>query len=180
MFTKTNTPPSLTASPLAPLCRAVPRDQTNPFLQNKPNFKKAKMRLTRSAISTHDVWTLGAMGQNKPKQSQFHSGRNFSIPCWHETPDSPGTTSTRSGTRPSHALRTVALSVRTTAGVVTNHCFVSAIRPYRHRPSPLTGEGPYGGTSTNAIRTRLPPRAKSRAHLRNLPIAAAQSGQSWW
>ena len=71
MLTKNNTPPALTAIPLAPLCRAVPRDQTNPFLQNKANFKKVKMHLTRYGKSTYDVWTLGAMGQNKPKQTQF-------------------------------------------------------------------------------------------------------------
>ena len=70
MFTKSNTTPSLTAVPLAPLCRAVPRDQTNPFLQNKPNFKKVKMCLTPYDKSTYDVWTLGVMGQNKPKQTQ--------------------------------------------------------------------------------------------------------------
>ena len=71
MLTKMNTTPSLNATPLAPLCRAVPRDQTNPFLQNKPNFKKVKIHLTRYHKSTYDVWTPGAMGQNKPKQTQF-------------------------------------------------------------------------------------------------------------
>ena len=72
MLTKSNTPPALTAVPLAPLCRAVPRDQTNPFLQNKAKVKSAGMHLTRYTKSTYDVWTLGAMGQNKPKQTQFH------------------------------------------------------------------------------------------------------------
>jgi len=54
MLTRINTTPGLTAVPLARLCRAVPRDQTDRFLQNKPNFKKAEMNLTRSAIRTYD------------------------------------------------------------------------------------------------------------------------------
>ena len=71
MLTKTNTPPGLTAIPLAALCRAVPRDQTNPFLQNKPNFKKAEMNLSRFTIRTYDRLGTWCDGKNKPKQSQF-------------------------------------------------------------------------------------------------------------
>ncbi len=70
MFTKINTPPGLAAIQLTSLFRGLPRDQTDPFLQNKPNFKKVKMHLTRYDKSTYDVWTLGVMGQNKPKQTQ--------------------------------------------------------------------------------------------------------------
>ena len=70
MLTKINTPPGLAEIPLAPLCRAVPRDQTNPFLQNKPNFKKVEMNLTRSAIRTYDrldTWCDGTkQTQSKP------------------------------------------------------------------------------------------------------------------
>jgi len=90
MLTKTNTPPGLTAVPLATLCRAVPRDQTNPFLQNKPNFKKVKMRLTRYGKSTYDVWTLSAMGQNKPKQSQFPPPKPPTRTIWPRPPISSG------------------------------------------------------------------------------------------
>ena len=70
MLTKINTAPGLNATPSAPVCRAVPRDQTDPFLQNKANFKKVKIRLTHYTKSTYDrldTWCDGTkQTQTKP------------------------------------------------------------------------------------------------------------------
>jgi hypothetical protein len=48
-------------------------NQINPFMQNKPNFRKPKMNITSILTKTYkNIFPL-CLRQNKPNQSQFQS-----------------------------------------------------------------------------------------------------------
>ncbi len=41
--------------------------QINPFMQNKANFRKSQMNVTKVLTKDYEKWTLGEHGKNKPK-----------------------------------------------------------------------------------------------------------------
>ena len=67
---------------------------------------------------------------------------------------------------------------KATAGVVTNHSFVSASWPRVQGEFSLTGAWPYGGTAMRAICRKSSLPSRSRAICSYMGIAQTQSGQS--
>ncbi|MHC4602908.1 MAG: hypothetical protein ACYS6W_06205, partial [Planctomycetota bacterium] len=48
--------------------------QIAPFIQNKPNFRKAKMNVTAFITMNYEQITMNNANKNKPNQSQFQTG----------------------------------------------------------------------------------------------------------
>ncbi|HIJ53199.1 MAG TPA: hypothetical protein HPP66_08605 [Planctomycetes bacterium] len=46
------------------------------FMQNKPNFQKAKMNVSRVSTKNYAKWTLGQRGKNKPNSNPIQTQTN--------------------------------------------------------------------------------------------------------
>jgi len=46
------------------------------FMQNKPNFQKAQMNVSRVSTRDYDKWTLGEHGKNKPNSNPIQTQSN--------------------------------------------------------------------------------------------------------
>ncbi len=84
----------------------------------------------------------------------------------------------KSGAFSSQADLTLPSVSNATAGVVTNHSFVSASRPRVQGEFSLTGAWPYGGTAIRAIFRKSSLSFRSRAIFSYIGIAQEQPGQS--
>ncbi|HIJ52262.1 MAG TPA: hypothetical protein HPP66_03795 [Planctomycetes bacterium] len=43
--------------------------QISPFMQNKPNFQKVKLNVSRVSTKDYEKWTPGERGKNKPNSN---------------------------------------------------------------------------------------------------------------
>ncbi|MHC4546318.1 MAG: hypothetical protein ACYSYL_17695, partial [Planctomycetota bacterium] len=71
-LTSRPSPPTPRPSSLTPNPRTRPSTtvenslQIRPFMQNKPNFQKSQMNVTKVLTRDYVNWTLGQRGKNKP------------------------------------------------------------------------------------------------------------------
>ncbi len=66
--------PRFTLHEIAPLHLSRALYKSTLFMQNKPNFQKAKMNVSSAITMNYEQLTMNYANKNKPKQSQFARG----------------------------------------------------------------------------------------------------------